>query len=143
MRVSTISNIITKEVLNKKTGELEFQQFEQVRKTKNIRGGFRMVYQTYDAAVAGTISSKLDFTIVVHIRDMFTAGRRENVLSKVDLAKTLNVSEQKVSTVVRKMVEQNLLRRVSRGIYRLNPFMYVPYRADGSELQYEWNSLDE
>jgi hypothetical protein len=26
-------------------------------------------------------------------------------------------------------------------VYRLNPFMYLPYRADGEQLQSEWKSI--
>ena len=31
--------------------------------------------------------------------------------------------------------------KVERGIYRMNPFIYVPYQADAQILQDEWKEL--
>ena len=41
------------------------------------------------------------------------------------------------------MLEINLLMRIDRGIYRLNPFAYLPYQSDGALLQKEWLRLKE
>ena len=100
-----------------------------------------MVYKGYDEAIGDIVTSNADFKSIVYIRDRFTQARVENVLSKVDIAKVMDISEQKATNIVKRMVDVELLMRVSRGIYRLNPFMYVPYRADGATLQREWNEL--
>jgi hypothetical protein len=42
-----------------------------------------------------------------------------------------------------KMVESDLLMRIDRGLYRLNPFAYLPYQSDGALLQKEWLGLKE
>lgn len=99
-------------------------------------------YSEYDKALLKIIRSTKDLEIVIHIRDMFTYRRDDNVLSKIDLSRTLNVSERTISDIIKRMVEVKLLRRVSRGVYRLNPFMYLPFRADGYELQQEWKSYN-
>ena len=39
------------------------------------------------------------------------------------------------------MEEVGLLKRVYRGIYRMNPYMYVPTMANAEVLQEEWNKL--
>jgi predicted transcriptional regulator len=141
VKVTTTSDIITHKVLNEKTGELESTDFQQVKKSKNIRGGFRMVYKSYDEAVEDIISSKLDFSILICIRDKFTYAQKEHNLSAMEISEDFKVSRQKVTTIISKAVKAGLLKKSSKSLYRLNPFMYVPYRADGSELQAEWNEL--
>ncbi len=143
MQITTVSDIITKKVLNEETGELESKDFKETKTSKRIRGGFRMVYKSYDKAVEEIITSKKDFSILVYIRDLFTYQRVENVLSKKDLALLFNVSEQKITTLIKKMININLLKRIDRGIYRLNPYMYIPFRANAEALQKEWTELDE
>jgi hypothetical protein len=36
------------------------------------------------------------------------------------------------------LVEEQYLMRVHRGIYRLNPFVYLPVMSDAQLLQSEW-----
>ena len=102
-----------------------------------------MTYKPYDDALIAIVKSNKDLEIIVYIRDLFTKNRVENVLSKNDIAEHLNVSPQKISSVIKKMIDVKLLKRISRGIYRLNPYMYLPYMSNGTELQEEWNLYDE
>jgi hypothetical protein len=141
MQYQTIHNSISKKVLNDNTGKLELMVFDQVKKTKQIRGGFRMTYKSYDQALLEIVKSTKDLEILLYIRDMFTYKRVENVLAKNDIASRLDITPQKVSTVIKRMTTTGLLLRVSRGVYRLNPFMFVPFRADAEELQMEWEEL--
>jgi len=67
MRITTVSDIITKKVLNENTGELENQDYKQIKKTKRIRGGFTMVYKSYDEALLNVVKSKKDLEIVIYI----------------------------------------------------------------------------
>ena len=99
-----------------------------------------MVYKSYDEALLQIIKSRTDMELVIHIRDLFTYQRTENVLSKTDISK-LGVSEQKVTTIIKRMLDAGLLLRVARGIYRLNPYMYLPYKANAETLQTEWNDI--
>jgi hypothetical protein len=39
------------------------------------------------------------------------------------------------------MLQADMLMRISRGIYRFNPYMYIPYGGDGETLQKEWNEI--
>ena len=60
-----------------------------------------------------------------------------------EIAKKLKTSQQKVSGIIKRMVDEDVLRRVSRGIYKLNPFVYMPYMANGEKLQKEWENTDD
>lgn len=108
---------------------------------KKIRGGFRMVYEAYDQALIETVTSSKDLMVVTYIRDMFTYTKCEVYLSAKDIASKFDISSRKVESLIKKMVETSLLARVGRGVYRLNPFMYIPFRADAELLQKEWTEL--
>jgi len=141
MNYSKPRRIITQFVLDKNTGEVKPVDFKEEFKTKRIRGGFRMVYKEYDKAISEIISSKKDYDIVIYIRDKFTYNKIEVYLSSTDISKAMNVSKSKVDLLIKKMKENYLLLKISRGVYRLNPFMYIPYRSDAESLQKEWNEL--
>ena len=142
MRITTVSDIITKKVLNENTGELENQDYKQLRKSKHIKGGFTMVYKSYDEALLDVVKSKKDLELVLYVRDLFTYRQVEHNLSAAEIASVLSVSRQKVTTLLKLLVTAKLLKKVSKTMYRLNPYMYLPYRADGEALQREWNELD-
>jgi len=136
-------SIITHSILNPETGEVETKDFREVKTNKGAKGGWKMVYAAYDEAVKNIISSKKDYEILVYIRDKFTWKRVENVLSKKDISSNFNVSERKVTDIINRMVKESLLFRIERGIYRLNPFMFLPYKADAKALQKEWRELEK
>ena len=143
MLVNTQTNIITKKVLNDITGELEITDFTQVKTSKQIKGGFRMTYKSYDTALLEVVKSGLDLEIAILIRDMFTYANREVFLSPTEISKNTKVAKSKIQTVITRMTDSGLIMKVSRGVFRLNPFMFIPFRADGSELQKEWKSIEE
>lgn len=143
MLVNTQTNIITKKVLNEKTRNLEDVEFKQVKTTKQIKGGFSMVYKSYDNALREVVKSGLDLDIAIIIRDMFTYAKREVFLSPTDISSDLKIARSKVQTVISRMISTGLIMKVSRGVYRLNPFMFIPFRADGEELQREWKDIIE
>ena len=103
----------------------------------------RMIYKQYDEAVIDVITSKTDLEIVVGIRDMFTYKQTEQAIKATELATRFKVTRQKISNIIKKMVEAKLLLKIARGVYRLNPYMYLPYKANAEELQAEWNELQQ
>ena len=141
MKITTVSDIITKKVLNENTGELESQDFAQVKRTKSIRGGFRMVYKSYDEALVEVVKSNKDLEIVLYVRDLFTYKQVEHNLSAIEIAAQFGVSRQKITTLLKKLVKVGLIKKVTKSMYRLNPYMYLPYRSDAADLQKEWNTL--
>lgn len=132
--------IVTHQILEE-SGEITTKDFKEIKTGKQIKGGFRMTYASYDIAVMNIIKSKKDFEIVLFIRNLFTYNNSEKYISSTDIAKTFEVSKQKVTQLITASVEEKLLLRVNKGTYRLNPFMFVPFRADAALLQKEWKDL--
>ena len=102
-----------------------------------------MVYKSYDDIQILALKSALDIKIFLYIRDKFTYQRIENSLSARQIAKEFDTSPSKVTTLIRKLIELKFLKRVDRGIYRMNPFMFIPYKANAELLQKEWKELEE
>lgn len=141
MRITETFGIIAKQVLNDNTGELEYQTFREEKVYKTIKGGFTMIYKSYDEAMLEIVKSNKDLAVVLMIRNMFTKQRVEVVISRQDVSKVKEVSIQKVSTIIKDMVETGMLKRIDKGVYRFNPFMYLPYQSNGEALQAEWKEL--
>lgn len=133
--------IISHTVLNPASGELESMDFKFIPQKKLTRGGFSLMYKSYDTVVTEVITSKLDYQIILYIRDLFTYARIENHISPTDIAKFFKCSKPKVVRLISQLVEHSFLFKVDRGVYRLNPFMYVPYKGNAAELQAEWSEL--
>ena len=103
-----------------------------------IKGGFRVVYLEYDEVTEKVITSNADIKLFNWITNKFTYKQTEVTLTSSDYK---HVSQPKFSKFIKKLVEIKYLMRVSRGVYRLNPFMYLPYKSNGHELQQEWSTL--
>lgn len=141
MQFTTTKQSITHKILNETTGELEPKQFDEIVKKKIIKGGFRMVYKSYDDALLAIVKSTKDLELVIFIRDMFTYRQVEVNLSTSYLQEKTGMAKSKITEVISRMVAAELLRKVRRGVYKLNPYMYVPFRADAETLQAEWLTL--
>ena len=140
MEYVTKNSIITHKVLNDNTGELESKDFMEIQKRKLVKGGFiLMYYKSYEQITESVITSNKDLKLFHWITNQFTKNRIESVITHT--ACTVDVSQPKFSKFVKQLVELNYLCRVSRGIYRLNPFVYVPYQSNAETLQTEWIEL--
>jgi hypothetical protein len=133
----TKNTIITKQVLNNNTGELESIDFREVRDKTKIRGGFNMIYhKSYEEITEAVITSNKDLKLFNWITNQFTYARVEAPL--VYSICDIDVSQPKFSKFIKQLVKLEYICRVAHGIYRLNPFIYVPFKADASILQKEW-----
>ena len=140
MEYITKNSIITHKVLNDNTGELESKDFMEIQKRKLVKGGFiLMYYKSYEQITESVITSNKDLKLFHWITNQFTKNRIESTITYT--ACTVDVSQPKFSKFVKQLVELDYLRRVSRGIYRLNPFVYVPYQSNAETLQTEWIKL--
>ena len=140
MEVITKSRIITQQVLNESTGELEHKSFREEKSSKTIRGGFNIMYhKTYEEITEAVITSKKDVQLFNWVTNRFTYARIESTILYGDCP--IEVAQSKFSTFIKRLLTIGYIKRVARGIYRLNPFVYVPFRADGPLLQKEWNEL--
>ncbi len=134
--------IYTELVCDKETGELSTRDYTEISIRKKLRGGFNIVYMNeYEKASLNVVYSNLDFRLLSQIRSLFKKTQTEVNIPISKLAKNNNTSRQTVSKVVNKMLQADMIMRISRGIYRFNPYMYIPYGGDGETLQKEWNEL--
>jgi len=100
-----------------------------------------MVYREYDVAVLQVIRSQKDLEILLRVRELFSKSRVEVPIDAKAIASKADTVPSKVNVVRKKMEDVDLLKRVARGIYRMNPYMYVPTMVDSERLQKEWDLL--
>ena len=142
LQKQVIEEIITKTVLNDNTGDFETQDFKRVYVGKEFKGDWNMVYvNSYDNILVQCIKSELDMSIFISIRNEFTYKKVEVSISSSIISKREKVSKSKVDTMIKRMVDSDFLLRIRRGVYRINPFIYLPYRSDAQSLQNEWNEI--
>ena len=128
---------ITHKVLNEDTGELESKEFKEEKKKKYIKGGFNMIYhKNYEEVMEIVVHSQKEMKLFNWITNQFTYKQVETAISYSDIENL--ISRSQFNKMVKKLVEIGYLMRVKRGVYRLNPFIFLPYRADAEELQREW-----
>jgi len=108
---------------------------------KRIKGGFKMIYNEYDRVQEKVIKSQKDMCIFLALVKSFTYKNTEVKFNIKSIMNNCNVTEAKVYTMIKRLIKANMLLKVNRGYYRLNPFIYLPYRANGAELQKEWIEL--
>jgi len=133
-------SIFTK-ILNEETGELESKRFiEDASYSKTIKQGWKIMYARYDEVVL-SMNSQLETKLMIAIRDSFTKNNVEAFISQKKLAKLYYTTPSTVNRLVKKLVDIDFLLKIDRGIYRLNPYSYLPYQANGLLLQKEWDEL--
>lgn len=135
---------MTKIILNENTGELETELFTRDVKIKSTgKQGWRKMYKNGYDMVMLNLNSKLEMKLFISIRDSFTRNRVEVNLSQKKLVEEFNTTKSTVSRFIKKLVEIGFLMKIDRGIYRMNPFIYLPYQEDAFVLQEEWKRLNE
>jgi len=140
MKFYTSIDIITKKVLNENTGELEDKQFIEKKYRKKIRGGYNLMYHIDFFEIENkVIRSSKDMELFNWITNQFTYKQVEVNLSYSICP--IKISQPQFAKMIKKLIEIGYLMRIRRGIYRLNPFVYVPYKANAEELQEEWLEL--
>ena len=133
---------MTKIILNEDSGELEKQLFTRdvKQKSRGKQGWTKMYKNGYDMVMLN-LNSKLEMRLFIAIRDSFTRNRVEVNISQVKLVEEFNTTKSTVSRFIKKLVEIEFLMKIDRGVYRMNPFIYVPYQEDALMLQKEWEEM--
>ena len=141
MRFEKSTYIITKKILNDNTGELEPKDFKELKEVSYLRGGFNMIYhKSYEVVTESAIKSNTDLKLFNWITNEFTYQKVDVPLPYSQCK--VSISQPQFSRMIKRLVELNYLMRTSRGVYRMNPFIYIPYKGTGDELQKEWNELN-
>jgi len=136
------SNSIVKRVLNTDTGELEPIRFTQdIQYNQGKKRGWVPMYKNGYDEVMINLGSKLEHKLFIEIRDMFTSRNTEVAISQVDLANRFDSTPPTINRLIKKLLEIEFLLKIRRGVYRMNPFILIPYQADGYKLQEEWDEL--
>ena len=138
----TTSNIISIDVLNRGTGEVIPTAFQQIKTSNGLKGGFNMLYhKSYEEVTESAIKSNTDMKVFNWITNRFTYQKVDVPLVYSECS--ISISQPQFTRLVKRLIVLKYLTRTSRGIYRLNPFIYVPYRANGAELQKEWTNIND
>lgn len=140
------SRIITQKVLNEQTQELEEKEFEEKLEPSGMIGGFNMIYHNkYDLVLGKAVSSNKDMNALIWITNRFTYQQIEAPLSYVNAKKFVDISKSQYYSLVKRLIQMDFISKISTGIYRLNPFIYLPYGINGksaAKLQREWRTLE-
>ena len=136
------SESFVKTVLNESTGELESHRFTRdIRYNKTKKQGWLAMYKNGYDEVMMILNSSLEKSIFISIRDGFTKAQTEVNISQVNISKKFNTTKPTVNRLIKKLCEVGFLMKIRRGVYRMNPYILVPYQADGLKLQQDWDVL--
>ena len=140
--VKSYENIIQETVLDKETGELHSKDFIEIVSFKPTKKqGWCAMYKTMYDEVMMSLHSRLEMRVFIHIRDSFTIKKQEVHFNKTTIAKEFSSTRPTISRIFTKLEKLEAIKHLKDGVYRLNPYMYIPYQANGLELQKEWDAL--
>jgi len=141
--VKNYSKSIIKQLLTPNSEIETIRMREDVTYKEQKKQGWISMYKDgYDKTIM-CLKSDLEKSVFMQVRDMFTRSQTEVNVSQVKIAKAHKSTAPTISKIVKKLVDVGFLMKVSRGVYRMNPFVLVPYQADGLKLQKEWIVLNE
>ncbi len=130
--------IITKSVLNNKTGEIKDEEFIQKKSImESCKGGWRMVYTDFDYVLLN-MKSPNEIKILLKIRDLFKASLSIVVINKTNMSKKMGTTRATLSKFITRLVQYDFLIELEDKQYMMNPFMCIPYKSSAKELQNEW-----
>ncbi len=133
---------MTHQILNEDTGELETKEYAELKAKSKLLGGFNLMYhKTYEEVQEVVLKSNRDIKVFHWVTNKFTYKISETSLLLNDCP--VDISQPMFSKLIARLISANYLLRISKSNYRLNPFIYLPYRAHGAELQREWKELTE
>ena len=143
-----VEKIITHKVLNEETGEFETKDFVERRVSAGIAKGWRMVYTNkYQEVLVKVCNGRVSSLLFVWFSSQFNKTHIDVALKYDDAKKVIDgLSKTQYHLVLQKLIKNNFLKRSSRGVYRLNPYIYLPYGVNNNmvyRLQKEWNELEK
>ena len=133
--------IISKSVLNNKTGEINQEEFIfKKSQVETAKGGWRMVYKDFDYILL-SMKSPNEIRILLQIRDLFKASLSIVVINKTTMCKKMKTTRATLSKFISRLIQYDFLMELEDKQYMMNPFMYLPHRSNGRELQNEWMDI--
>jgi len=136
------SKVDVVKVSNPYTGELEPHKIEKLTEYKpTAKQGWQMIYVKDRNEVILKVRGTLRQEIFFWIENQFTKTKSVVVLNQERIAKLFGTTRPYVGSVIKTMIATEYIKKIEKNEYKLNPFFYVPYRADAVELQSQW--IDE
>ena len=136
------SRSITIPTLNSSTGEVQNRTFtEDIQFKQGKKQGWTTMYKINYDEVMMTLKSDLEKKIFFLIRDSYTKSQTEVSFNKTKIAKKFKSTRPTVSRLFSKLEKIDFLKKTDDGSYRMNPYCYIPCKADGLILQEEWTAL--
>jgi len=133
--------IISKSVLNNKTGEINQEEFILKKsQVDTAKGGWRMVYKDFDYILLSMKSPK-EIKMLLETRDLFKSSKSIVVINKTTMCKKMETTRATLSKFITRLVGYNFLMELEDKQYMMNPFMHLPYHANAKELQDEWMDI--
>jgi len=131
--------IITKKVLNEKTGEIKEEAFRL--KKLSIKGGSSNMYKNfYDIIVEIASVSKTSAMLLKRLNEVMNTNKLDVNVSYRDFK---DICGKKAYTMfIKRCIDLNYIKRTGNGVYRINPFILIPYKLNGAKAQREWLELE-
>jgi len=117
------------------------------KRVSKIKGGFSKMYSNdYIKTQELTIRSKTDLLIW----NWFITNTQDNnlvYLNSTKLADKMQISRQAIHKFIKKAIEAGFIRRINRGEYQINPFIYIPHKITSEEdlflMQKGWKEYEK
>jgi len=143
LKFVTTEVIITKSILNNRTGEITDEEFVQKRsKKESCKGGWKMMYNDFEYVLIAMKSPK-EIKVLLQLKNMFKASTSQIVINKSTMCKNFGITRVTFSNFITRLIMYDFLIELEDKQYRMNPFMYLPYKSSGKELQDYWQEIRE
>ena len=89
------------------------------------------------------MKSPKEIKALLKLKNIFKASTIQIVINKSTMCKDFEMNRVSFSNFITRLISYDFLIELNDKQYRKNPFMYLPYKSSGLELQEEWNKIRE
>ena len=115
----------------------------------NTQGMKKMKYKTLSKIGSTVIASNLDAQLYFYITEnqngfsMLTKATSSDYATSDYLARRFGVTPQKIRAFMKRCIDEQLIRKIKRSFYIVNPYLIAPYNCKNhnlNQLQLWWDS---
>ena len=143
-----MSKIYSNEVItyNKETGEV-IEHTETKLKSVNIEPNYVKVYVDAVIALLGQSKTSKEADVLLILAKNMTYMNNDmpnkvniDILLREYIMKELDISEGALNNMITSFVKRDIIRRIGRGAYQLNPFMFAKGNWSAiRRIQMDWS----
>lgn len=143
-----MSKIYSNEVIiyNKETGEV-IEHTETKLKSVNIEPNYVKVYVDTVIALLGQSKTSKEADVLLILAKNMTYMNNDmpnkvniDILLREYIMKELDISEGALNNMITSFVKRDIIRRIGRGAYQLNPFMFAKGNWSAiRRIQMDWS----